>query len=223
MTKKLGLTVAVIFIVLTSFAQQDTTKIQRQNFSLNLKASYNSSIVYPGLRIGTETMIKRIELTKTKKQKNKLIFKDRLFTTNLSFYHHPTFHTNTYITAGYTFRRTREKGFFTEFCPEIGYSRIFLGGTTYIVDNSGTVSIKKLAGYNYALVSVGLGVGYDFSKIGVKPISIFYKFNIISMLPYNSTFYIRPAMELGVIYKPKKLLSFNAKTIRKSKTKNNEK
>ena len=44
-------------------------------------------------------------------------------------------------------RRTKSRGFLTEFSPEVGLSRTFLGGTTYKVDDNGNVTIKKLAGY----------------------------------------------------------------------------
>jgi len=41
----------------------------------------------------------------------------------------------------------------------------FLGGTVYAFDNDGNISIEKLAGYNYAFVSVGEGMGYDFIEL----------------------------------------------------------
>jgi hypothetical protein len=199
----------------------ETPKIKT---SSNLKISYNSTIIYPGMRVGFEIPLKRIELNKINKSgTEKKIVKDRFLTTNLSFYHHPTFHTNWYLTAGYTMRKTKSKGFFTEFCPEIGYSRTFLGGETYTVNDQGEVALKRFAGYNYALISVGFGMGYDFSKTKGKPISIFYKFNLLTMFPYNSKLYIRPAMEIGIIYKPKNFLAFNTINKKRTKSKNNEK
>ena len=30
---------------------------------------------------------------------------------------------------------------------------------------------------------------------------LFYKLNLLSMYPYNTTIYLRPAMEFGIIYK----------------------
>ncbi|MGL4630431.1 MAG: hypothetical protein ACRCVT_04420 [Leadbetterella sp.] len=203
-------------------AQNDTLINPNRSFSTNLKISYNSSLIYPGLRIGTETLIKRIELSKIKKSGEKQIFRDRLFTTNLSMYHHKTFHTNIYATVGYTFRRTNNKGVFIEFCPEIGYSRTFLSGTTYVVNDNGNVSVRKLAGYNYLLASVGTGVGYDFSKTKSKPLSIFCKVNFIAMYPNNDFLYMRPAIELGFVYKPHAFLLHKAKMSKKSKNRRHE-
>jgi hypothetical protein len=205
--------IILLFTIQRMQAQSGSAQGAKQLVSSNLKLSYNSSIIYPGLRIGTESLVKRIAVTKAK---NKLIYKDRFLTSNFSFYHHPTFHTNTYLTVGYTFRRTRHKGFFTEFSPEIGYSRTFLGGTTYQVGDNGNVSVKKLAGYNYLLSSIGFGVGYDFSKKSNNhPIAMFLKPNIIVMAPYNSFLYVRPTLELGVIYKPKNFLKHSTKNIKK--------
>jgi len=109
-------------------------------------------------------------------------------------------------------RRTKANGLFTEFSPEAGLSRTFLGGTTYQVDNSGDVTIKKHAGYYYALVSAGVGIGYDFSKIKHKPFLIFAKLNMLMMFPYNSTIYLRPAAEIGLIYKPMNFISLKVKS-----------
>lgn len=175
--------------------------------------SYNSSVIYPGAKLGIEFPVKTIYLTKINRSgKERDFIKDRFITTNLSWYHHPDFHDNLYFTAGWTMRRTRAKGFFTEFSPEVGLSRTFLGGTTYQVDNSGNVTRKKLAGYYYALASIGGGIGYDYSKTKQKPFLIFSKFNLLMMFPYNSTVYLRPAVEFGLIYKPIDFLSLKVKS-----------
>jgi|SRR5690554_186577 len=208
--------ILILILLLTAnfaFAQNDSITISKVKTSSSIYLAYNSSIVYPGIRAGLETPISKIQIDKIKKSgKQKLIFKDRFLTINLGWYHHPTFHDNIYFTAGYTLRRANGKGFFTAFTPELGYSRTFLGGTTYKVDEVGNVSIKKFAGYNYALVSLGGGLGYDFSITQSKPLAIYYKCNLITMFSYNSTIYLRPAMEIGLIYKPNRFLSFNTKT-----------
>lgn len=210
--KKINLFIILFLTINFSFAQSDSITVSKIKTPSSIYLSYNSSIVYPGLRSGFETSIISIQIDKKKKSgKQKLIFKDRFLTTNLGWYHHPTFHDNIYLTAGYTLRRTNKKGFFTEFSPEIGYSRTFLGGTTYQVDESGNVFIKKMAGNHYALISIGGGFGYDFSITKSKPISIYYKINMLTMFPYNSTVYLRPTMELGVIFKTNNFLMFYSK------------
>lgn len=183
------------------FSQEnDSVKIKKT--SLNLKISYNSSLIYPGALLGIEFPFKTTNVTKYIKQgKVKSFISEQVIAGNISWYHHPSFHDNVYLTAGWTTRRTKSKCFITEFSPELGISRTFLGATTYKVNNNGNVSIEKLAGYYYAFISVGGGIGYDFSETKLKPLVVFYKFNFITMFPYNSTIYLRPAMEIGVIYK----------------------
>lgn len=150
-------------------------------------------------------------LKKLKCGREKTLVKDQFVSTNISFYHHPGFHENLFITLGWIKRKTREKGFFTEFSPEIGYSRTFLGGTTYKVNDAGEISVKRLAGYSYALLSVGEGLGYDFKT---KPFLAFSRINLLCMFPYNSTIYLRPALEIGLIYKPSDFLKIRVKSRR---------
>ena len=209
---KFYLTFSIIAFSTFCFSQgADTAGVVRKSSDLML--SYNSSVIYPGARLGIEFPVKTIYLTKINRSgKERDFVKDRFITTNLSWYHHPAFHDNLYFTAGWTMRRTKAKGFFTEFSPEVGLSRTFLGGTTYLVDNSGNVTRKKLAGYYYALTSIGGGIGYDYSKTRQKPFLIFSKFNLLMMFPYNSTVYLRPAVEFGLIYKPLDFLSLKVKS-----------
>ena len=209
---KFSLSLIISSYSILCFSQSaDSVRVEKK--SSNLSMSYNSSIVYPGVRVGVELPVQTISITKTKKSgKTKDFVEDRFVTANLSWYHHPSFHDNSYLTVGWTMRRTKQSGFVTEFSPEIGLSRTFLGGTTYKVDDSGNVTIKKEAGYYYALVSVGGGIGYDFSKKKHKPLLIFSKCNVFMMFPYNSTIYLRPAIELGLVYKPQNFLCLKVKS-----------
>jgi hypothetical protein len=206
-----------LILLLSAFStfcfSQAFDSVQVAKKSSNLVLSYNSSIIYPGARFGFEFPVYTIYKNTVKKSGiRKDYMKDRFITAQLSWYHHPAFHDNYYLTAGWTMRRTKSTGFFTEFSPEIGFSRTFLGGTTYQVDESGNVTIKKLAGYFYALASVGGGIGYDFSKTKQKPFLVLSKLNLLAMFPYNSTIYLRPTLEIGFIYKPAHFIPLKVKS-----------
>ena len=202
----------MIVPLLSCFSQTDSL-ISRNNVSSDLQISYNSTLIYPGLRSGIEFPVYSVCVRKNIYSENaKSIFKDRFISVNSGWYHHPDFHDNLYFTAEWTMRRTKGKRFFTEFSSGLGYSRTFLGATTYQVDNNGEVNIIKSAGYNYAMIIAGGGFGFDFSKKKEIPLSIFYKFDMMAMVPYNSTFYFRPAMELGIIYKPLNFIRSLTKT-----------
>jgi hypothetical protein len=128
--------------------------------------------------------------------------KEKFISANLNWYHHPDFHDNLYLTSEWVMRRTRFTGFISEFSVGPGFSRTFLGATTYKVDDAGNISVIRLAGYNYALITIGGGFGYDFSMKKQLPFSAVAKMNLISMFPYNSTIYFRPVMEIGIRYAP---------------------
>ena len=170
---------------------------------IGFKLSYNSSLIYPGISTGIEFPFKIVNVQLYKNEKPlKCIRKGKFISGNINWYHHPDFHDNLYLTAEWVMRRTRYTGFISEFSVGPGFSRTFLGGTTYRVDDNGNVSIVKLAGYNYALVTIGGGFGYDFSMMKQLPFSTVAKMNLISMFPYNSTIYFRPVLELGIRYTP---------------------
>ncbi len=201
----------MLFFANYCLAQEDA-KSSNKKMSSSVYLAYNSSVIYPGLRAGLQLPVKRVYVEKFNKngvQKN--FTKDRFLTVNFGWYDHQNFHDNLYFTAGYTFRRTKSSGFFTEFSPEIGYSRTFLGGVTYQVDDNGTVSKSNDLGYSHGIMSVGGGIGYDFSVKKSKPILLYYKVNLLTMYPYNSTFYMRPAMEIGIVYKFSNFLKFNTR------------
>ena len=170
---------------------------------INLKLAYISSLIYPGITTGIEFPLYHINEKVLKNQKIvKYFTKGRFISGNLNWYHHPDFHDNLYLTAEWLMRRTKYTGLIMEFSVGPGFSRTFLGGTTYCVDDKGNISVVKLAGYNYALITFGGGLGYDFSMKKALPFSAIAKMNIISMFPYNSTIYFRPVLEIGIRYFP---------------------
>jgi hypothetical protein len=181
-------------------------KVHAQNLvnlpPMGVKVSYMGSLLYPGFKIGIEQSYKIRQLNKKKSWGTKTIFKERYWTLNLGYYHHTTFHDNLYLLAEWQLRRQKSNGLFFEFAPGLGYSRTFLNGTTYQVDDDGGVSKVSAAGYNYVMLSIAGGIGYDFSKKTDLDIKAFLKPSILVMAPYNSFLYVRPTVELGIIFSP---------------------
>lgn len=194
----------LIFMSLAAvcFSQADSIN-PRELTSSDITLAFNGSIIYPGIRAGIELPVGTSEIITTRHSETQVrINRDRFLTANVGWYHHPDFHDNLYLTTEFRMRRTWKGGFFIEFSPGIGYSRTFLGGTTYEVNDKGDVSIKKLAGFNYAVFTTGGGIGYRFAEKKKIPLSVYSTFNILLMFPYNSTIYPRPAIEIGAIYRP---------------------
>jgi hypothetical protein len=192
-----------IFALLLWLICQHVAEAQKKlDFSqVGIKAAYLSSVTLPGFKVGVELPTKVITKTKQRSWGTKTILKERYWTLNLGFYHHPDFHNNLYLLAERQFRRQYSKGFFMDFAPGIGYSRTFLGAATYALDADGNVAKKNLVGYNYLMYSLSGSFGYDFSKTKNQPFKLYFKPSAFALTPYNSTFYLRPTYEIGMIYK----------------------
>ena len=193
-----------VSFIQTTFAQEE----EKNNFIpplTGLKFSFNESLIFPGLGAGIEFRISTAEIIKIRRSgKKKVFIRDRIISLNPAWYHHPGFHDNLYISVNRDARRIRPNGIFSEFSAGAGYSRTFLGGTTYKVSDQGEISVKKRAGYNYALVVFGEKTGYDFSKTGFLPFSGYISIDFLVMFPYNSAIYIRPVLCWGILIPVKK-------------------
>jgi len=183
-------------------AQSDSIN-QSYTSHISYKMSYNSSLIYPGMSMGVYFPFQHANVVVSESGKTARGFaKDRFISGNLNWYHHPGFHDNLYLTVEWVMRRTNQKGFISEFSAGPGYSRTFLSGTTYIVNDNGDISVIKLAGFNYAVITVGGGFGYDFTIKKTLPLAAVFKMNVITMYPYNSTIYVRPVFEIGILFTP---------------------
>jgi hypothetical protein len=198
-------TVLIMFAALFQVychAQSDSTR-KLNTCDYKLKLAYNSSLIYPGISTGAEFHLCKMDsMISVRHSGSKPLIRTRFISANLNWYHHPAFHDNLYLTAEWVMRRTRMTGFISEFSFGPGFSRTFLGGTTYIINKSGDISIVKLSGYSYALLTIGGGFGIDFAVKKHLPFSTVAKMNLITMFPYNNTVYFRPVMELGIRYSP---------------------
>jgi hypothetical protein len=162
----------------------------------SLRAAYLGSLKYPGLVVGIERPYKVVQVTKPKRH----FLKERHWVASVGFYHHTRFHSNFFMLVEHQSRRQSAKGWFVESAAGAGFSRTFLAGTTYRVAGDGTVSTKKMAGYPYALVSLGFGGGYNFAVQKGKPFRLYSKMGLLTLLPYNNFLYMRPMIQLGITY-----------------------
>jgi hypothetical protein len=190
----------LIFYLSGNVWSQTNDTANPKRFVPSLSLSYNGSIIYPGAGIGVELPVKSTHIDRvTSSVHARNLYRDRLFVSHLSWYHHPGFQDNLYWTAGWLMRRTWSSGRFVEFDPEIGISRTFLGATTYQVSDQGQVSRERAAGYWYGLIAPGIGTGYNLFLRKMLPIKLFCRFNLLMLFPYNSTVYLRPVISAGWI------------------------
>jgi hypothetical protein len=207
-----GFGFVLLLVAPAAFAQlRPAAGVVHKSSSLSL--ALNSSLIYPGIKGGVALPIKTLEVSRLRKENAPKVFtRDLFLTTSINWYHHPTFHDNVYLTAGLLKKRTAASGFFTETSAEIGVSRTFLAGTTYQVTDEGRISIEKAAGHYYAAATVGAGFGYDIGKKGTLPLALYSKLNLLTLFPYNSTLYLRPTLEIGVVYTPARFLRLKVRS-----------
>ena len=198
---KTGITLLALLYCALCQAQKDT--ISDSSGHINLNIAYYTSLIYPGLSTGIEFPLPHFNVRISNIPKPWRSFrKSKFISASVNWYHHTGFHDNLYLTTEWVMRITRNSGFVSECSAGPGFSRTFLGGTTYKVDDKGNISVVKLAGYNYALITIGGGLGYDYALKKHLPVSGFAKMHLILMFPYNSTLYFRPVFEIGIRYSP---------------------
>lgn len=175
----------------------------------SIKLSYLGNISHPGVKAGLDFPYKVIQREKSGKKGLKTVLKERSVGANLGFYHHPHFHDNLFLLLEQTRRRQSRNGWFSEFAPGLGFSRTFLGGTTYQVSASGSVNQKKLAGYNYGMFTLAAGGGYNLAIRNLVPVRIYGKLGFVSLFPFNSSVHVRLMPEVGLTYSPGHFLKSN--------------
>lgn len=214
---KVFITCIIVLLSLKAFTQK-SSQVKTKKIPANIRLGYQGGMGYPGLKTGIELPIVIVNKHKTKRSgKIKSVTKKRYLVANFGWYHHKNFHDNFSLTIGYAYRRISKNGFFLSYSPEIGYSRTFLGGTTYRVDDNGNVSVKKGAGYNYATAILSGGLGMNLSVKHKLPVSIYGRLSLMAMFPYNSITYLRPNLELGVSFTPSGFLKKKTKHLIKKR------
>lgn len=187
----------IITVSFASYGQRDTAFFKSMHLP-GVKIAYTGSLIYPGFSTGAEILLKTSVVTGTKNIPEKQSrTRNQLITLNINYYHHREFHDNLFLTAEWIYRKIRSGGFFSEYSAGAGFSRTFLNTTAYRVADDGTVSVLKHPGYNYALITAGGGIGFDFFPGKRVPLQAFTKMDIIGMYPYNNVIYLRPVLELG--------------------------
>src|SRR5664280_3015798 len=96
---KPGILVLAMLYCTLCHAQCDSTYDSSAN-QINLKLSYNSTVIYPGMSIGIEYPLKNMNGQILRNHKPvRCVRKGKYISGNLNWYHHPDFHDNLYLTC----------------------------------------------------------------------------------------------------------------------------
>jgi hypothetical protein len=192
----------IIIIVLCSmtylsFAQKRTTEKQKIERSPNLKLSYFGNWNYPGVKLGSEFMLRNVKINPRKGRSPKE--KQSFLTLNTALYDHYEFRTNVLLKGEYLFRKTYSNGLFSEYATGLGVTyRISEQVPTYMKNTDGTLSEIKPK-RNYFAVSFLGGIGYDFEKTKQKPFKIYFRTGLL--VNPAGLIHAIPITEVGIITK----------------------
>jgi hypothetical protein len=193
----------IVFALLLSAVWGFSQTGQPENLAeTGIRGSFAGSIIYPGFVAGIERPYSIIQRDKIRKKGIKTKYTERYLAYNFGFYYHPTFHTNLFFQVERIRRRQKSSGIYGEYGLGLGWSRTFLSGPAFKVNNDGEVKRAPLAGNFYGLFSVSGAVGYNLNLKHHLPYKVFLKPSLLFMFPYNKLFYMRPLLEAGIIYNP---------------------
>lgn len=203
-------------LIVFCFQAQAQQTQKKENHPIKLRISYLGSIIHLGFKTGIEYPVRVKEILRP--TDSIAIEKVQSISVNIGFYYHKNFHFNNFFTVGYLWRRTNRHGWFADVEPQIGFSRTFIDGTTYIVNEANEVNNKSLAGDWFALTKLSFSIGKTLNntKHFKWPMQIYARPSFLLLFPYNNFFYLRPSIEVGTIFiiKNKNTKTFT-KTIQK--------
>lgn len=122
---------------------------------------------------------------------------------SLSVFRHPDNHIGAAVSPEFGWRRTGRRGGMVQGALSAGLFRSFYEGKTYRSTEDGRLQRTPLAGQWGFLPGLSLGVGRDLSVRGSVPLAVFANAHGMLQYPYNRTVLLRPALEVGLIFKNK--------------------
>jgi hypothetical protein len=204
--------IASLLLLSMGIARAQSSDEERR---LPINISYfGINATHPGLKVGVEVPF--WERLKEKEKRNgniRLKQRDLFVTSNVGFYHHQQNHSALFLNSEIGYRKTRNKRNQVGVLVGVGYMRTFLSGTTYQTSDSGTPEPIKLAGNSYFMPSFSFFLGEDLSERRGIPITWHLKPTVFFQTPYNHSFNVQAALELGITYQFK---SFGIKRRAKS-------
>jgi hypothetical protein len=171
------LIIVLLVFSFESFGQKRTVEKQERQHSPNLKLSYFGNWNYPGIKLGTEFMLKN-SLIKPRKNRSPRE-KQSFVTLNLALYDHFEFRTNIMFQTEYLFRKTYKSGIFVDYATGVGISqKLSKQVPTFLENTNVTASEVKPDNRFTALTFLG-GLGYDFEKTKKKPFKIYARTGVV--------------------------------------------
>ncbi|MBV1861621.1 MAG: hypothetical protein KUG77_24595 [Nannocystaceae bacterium] len=167
-------------------AVRDTTVAGR--FGLTV-AYFGETITHPGLAVAGEAYL-------VENRWYKLIAAPQV-----GFYMHPHSHGAAFLELGLGNRATTRVGFYADIFLGAGYLHTWPWGDVYRRDRSGEVRRVRSPGFPHVKFDGAWGVGWDFSKNDLAPVSVFARWVMFGEYPFNTVTALHGAMMVGATWR----------------------
>jgi len=189
----------MLWLFLPVAAQQGNYK--KDGMAVNF-SYYGEIIFHPGIKVSTEFPLWMKAKEQQKKSHTKTKYRSILLIPAAGFYVHANSHTAVFVNTEMCYRKVRAKsGFKLEGLIGIGYQARINAGTTYVVEDDGSVNEKKVAGRSYLTAQLGLGLGQDLYVKKQIPVAWHVRPYAVFWMPYNTTAIPSFDLELGITYR----------------------
>lgn len=188
---------AVLFFQQPAVAQRFAPEGVPVSFSY-----YGELLFHPGAKVSVEFPLWMKSKEKELKNRTKVRQRRLLLIPGAGFYVHPQNHTGVFLNVEACYRKiTPKSGFKLEGLTGIGYQARINAGTTYVVDDDGSVSEKQVAGRSYFTCQLGLGFGQDLYVKKQIPLAWHIRPYAVFSMPYNTTVMTSFDLEMGITYR----------------------
>jgi len=165
-------------------------------------AAFADNGVHPGLKVGTNYLLKENVKVRTRKLaflQNKKGSKTKVIQYkldgNLGFYNHPNNHSGIFIGTGITRHKNKnESKLSSAWSLEINYLQRLYNIKTYELDPDGTIIEPGLSGNGGLMLALAPSIEREFGKNGL----IIYIKPSFQLVKYNHSYSPNAALELGI-------------------------
>ena len=182
-------------LIFTSFALNG---VAQENRRLDLSLSYfGYNIAYPGMKVGAQLSLKTWDKTKFKKKGEVIKHKQLFFSPQFGFYNHKKNHSGILFNTELGIETSKTGRFYNSHSFGLGYITHLLSGSTYSLNEDGTLLEEKNDKIGYLMASYNYELG---QHINAK-FSWFCKVSLAAKLFYNAGMSYNTFQEVGIKYR----------------------
>lgn len=192
----LKLTLMGLLMPIISYGQSETSR-KFIPFSVGYWGEHFGS--HPGFKVAAQFDLYNWEKVKEKKKRTKTKYKSIFAAPQVGYYVHPGNHHGLLLGAEVGYRRLKQRsGLYFAWSIGAAYLQQFNSGTTYYVEENGSLTQKGAASRLYFLPTLN----YEFGQQINSKIGWYSKYSVGAKMPYNTGIAMSTFLELGLKLNP---------------------